>query len=347
MVTDRLPQATQAIYSDLLDLAIRAEAERVRRQIPAGAFVSKEIAAQRYWYLQESAGGSRRQRYLGAETESLLDWMRHVEVAREELRPDDAQRARLVDMAVAGGSDREPAAVARALKLLSELGVFRLGAVLVGTRAFRAYGPMLGARLPSRAAQTQDIDVAFGAAVALALGADEQVAVSDAIRNAGMDFHAVPELDSRLPSTSFKIRGRELRIGFLTPARSRGLGSGGRPVEIRALGVHATPLPFLEFLLEGAIDAVLMAFSGVLVRVPDPGRFALHKLWLAAQRPISQSNRAAKDRQQALQLLEVLLEDRASDLRTAMATLAANGRAARTLRREIARLPSAIGEQLH
>lgn len=349
MATDRLPQATQAIYSDLLDLAIRAEAERVRRQIPAGAFVSKEIAAKRYWYLQESAGGSRRQRYLGAETESLLDWMRQVELVREELRPDDAQRARLVDMAVAGGTDREPAAVARALKLLSELGVFRLGAVLVGTRAFRAYGPMLGARLPSRAAQTQDIDVAVSgdrSTVAIARGADEQVAAADAIRSAGMDLHAVPELDSRLPSTSFKIRGRELRIDFLTPARSRGLGSTDRPVEIRALGVHATPLPFLEFLLEGAIDAVLMAFSGVLVRVPEPGRFALHKLWLAAQRPVSQSNRAAKDRQQAQQLLEILLEDRASDLRTAMATLAPNGQAARTLRREIARLPGAIGEQL-
>jgi len=346
MATDRLPQATQAIYSDLLDLAIRAEAERMRRRVPAGAFVSKEFAGRRYWYLQESAGGSRRQRYLGAETESLLDWMRQVEFAREELRPDDAQRARLVDMAVAGGADREPAAVARVLKLLSELGVFRLGAVLVGTRAFRAYGPMLGARLPSRAAQTQDIDVAYGTAVAIALGADEQVAAADAIRNAGMDFHAVPELDSRLPSTSFKIRGRELRIDFLTPARSRGSGSSGRPVEIRALGVHATPLPFLEFLLERSIDAVLMAFSGVLVRVPEPGRFALHKLWLASQRPVSQANRAAKDRQQAQQLLEILLEDRASELRTAIATLAPNGQAARTLRREIARLPDAIRKQL-
>ena len=343
MAIDRLPQSTQAIYSDLLDLAVRAEAERVRRQIPTGSFVSKEIAARRYWYLQERSGGSRRQRYLGPETSSLLDWIRQVEAAREELRPDEAQRSQLVDMAVAGGADREPSAVGRALKLLSELGVFRLGAVLVGTRAFRAYGPMLGVRLEARAAQTHDIDVAFDNGVAIAIAAAEQVAAADALRAAGLDFHAVPELDSRLPSTSFKVRGRELRIDFLTPARSR---TSTRPVEIRTLGVHATPLPFLEFLLDGAIDAVLMAFAGVLVRVPDPARFALHKLWLAAQRPVSQTNRAAKDRQQAEHLLTMLLEDRASEVRSALGTLAPGGRAARALRREIARLPEALAGPL-
>lgn len=343
MPTDWLPQSTQAIYSDLLDLAIRGDAERVRRQIPSGSFVSKEIAAKRYWYLQESAGGARRQRYLGAESASLLNWMRQVDSARLELRSDDEQRARLVDMAVAGGADREPAAVARALKLLSELGVFRLGGVLVGTRAFRAYGPMLGTRLAARAAQTHDIDVAYGGSLAIAIDAGEHIAAAEAIRSSGLDFHAVPELDSRLPSTSFKVRGRELRIDFLTPARSR---ARTRPVEIRALGVHATPLPFLEFLLTGATDAVLMAFSGILVRVPNPARFALHKLWLAAERPVSQTNRATKDRQQAQQLLEILLDDRASELRSALATLSPQGRAARALRREISRLPKELGSKL-
>lgn len=343
MAIERLPLSTQAIYSDLRELATHAEAERVRRQIPTGSFVSKEIASRRYWYLQESVGGSRRQRYLGVETPDLLAWMRQLDTAREERRPDELQRARLIDMAVAGGVDREPAAVARVLKLLSELGIFRLGAVLVGTRAFRAYGPMLGVRLGTQAAQTHDIDVAVGGAVAIAVAAEEAVATSAAIRDAGLDFHEVPELDSRLPSTSFKVRGRELRVDFLTPARSR---TSSRPIEIRALGVHATPLPFLDFLLDGAIEAVLMAFSGILVRVPDPARFALHKLWLAAQRPVSDTNRAAKDRLQARQLLEILLEDRASEVRSAFATLPPKGRVARILRREISRLPDELAAQL-
>ncbi len=343
MAVDRLPQATQAIYSDLLDLSIRSEAERLRRQHPAGSFVSKVIASKRYWYLQESALGARRQRYLGVESKSLLDWMRQIDSARAELRMDEVRRAQLVDMAVAGGADREPAAVGKVLKLLSELGVFRLGGVLVGTRAYRAYGPMLGVRLGARSAQTHDIDVAFGGEVSIAIAADEQVAAAAAIRGAGLGFHDVPELDSRLPSSSFKVRGRELRIDFLTPALSR---ARTRPVEIRALGVHATPLPFLEFLLDGADNAVLLALSGVLVRVPDPSRFALHKLWLAAQRPAAQANRATKDRVQAARILEVLLEDRASEVRTALATLPPTGRAARTLRRELARLPEEMVEQL-
>ncbi len=108
MAIERLPQSTQAIYSDLLDLAIRAEAERVRRQIPARVRSSPRRSP------RSATGISRRAPAAPVDNgtserspPSLLDWIHQVDASREELRPDDAQRAQLVDMAVAGGADRE------------------------------------------------------------------------------------------------------------------------------------------------------------------------------------------------------------------------------------------------
>ena len=47
------------------------------------------------------------------------------------------------------------------------MGLFRRGAVVVGTQAFRAYSNMLSVRLPSTALRTQDIDLAHGIEVTL------------------------------------------------------------------------------------------------------------------------------------------------------------------------------------
>ena len=53
--------------------------------------------------------------------------------------------------------------------------------------------------------------------------------------------------------------------------------------------------------------------AGVLVRVPDPLRFALHKLILAERRRATP--KARKDLVQAETLIEALIEDRPDDLR--------------------------------
>jgi hypothetical protein len=44
------------------------------------------------------------------------------------------------------------------------------------------------------------------------------------------------------------------------------------------------PLRFLDFLLLEPVETALLYRAGVLVRVPDPARFAIHKLLLSARR---------------------------------------------------------------
>ena len=70
----------------------------------------------------------------------------------------------------------------------------------------------------------------------------------------------------------------------------------------------------LGFLLEAPERAVILANTVALVNVPAPARFALHKLLIAQLRPASFAAKAEKDLLQAIQVLEVLVEDRPGDI---------------------------------
>ena len=48
--------------------------------------------------------------------------------------------------------------------------------------------------------------------------------------------------------------------------------------------------------------------------MPNPARFALHKLVVSQRRPVAQQTKVNKDIQQAEELLAVLLEDRPGDV---------------------------------
>jgi hypothetical protein len=146
-----------------------------------------------------------------------------------------------------------------------------------------------------------------------------------------------------LPSTSFKIRGRDLRVDFLTPMIGP---ESTKPVFLPALGVSAHPLRFLHYLIQDPAQAVIVGGPGILVNVPDPARFAFHKLWISGKRPVSEQAKALKDLRQAGDLLEVLLEDRPGDLPPAWEELARNPSVMKTVRRTMGRLSPELQEGL-
>jgi len=320
----------QTLYAELLDQLRAAEAETPI----GGSFVSKEINGRTYWYLQRSEGTTKRQIYVGAETPELL-----AQIGKsKETRTDDAVRRELVAMIAAGGMHRESAAMSTVLRVLADAGVFRNGGVLIGTQAFSCLANVLGVAFESDSSRTADIDVAHDPTVAVVAKRRAENDMLERLRTSDAKFFAVPELDARHPSTSFKVRGRDLRVDFLTPARS---GTKRKPYLLAHLGVAAQPLEGLDYLLRETIDAAVIAGSGIYVRVPDPARFALHKLWVATQRPASESAKSRKDVRQAEQLLDVLAEDRPDDIARAHKAL----RPAMA-RRVNARLKS-LGRALH
>jgi hypothetical protein len=87
------------------------------------------------------------------------------------------------------------------------------------------------------------------------------------------------------------------------------------------LGVNAQGLNYLNFLIAEPIHAAAIYRSGVLVQVPRPERYAVHKLIIAdRRRDGAGSLKSAKDREQAAFLIEAMAEDRPDDLARAYAT---------------------------
>ena len=312
MPVQRLPESHLTLYSELLDQMIPAEAEAASEGLLSGSFTSKKIKGNTYWYLQRSEGSKLRQIYLGPESSELKKWMEKTARTKEISKTDHAARIRLGKMLVSGGASPEPAATLKVLKMLSESRVFHLGGVLIGTLAFRAYANVFGIRFRKAALQTQDVDIAHDRAIGVALaGETSSVRLEEIIERSGLNLHPVPPFDRKQPSTSFKVRGRDLRVDFLTPMAGRESSSA---VFLPAFGLSAEPLRFLGYLIENPIQAVVLGSDVVLVNIPSPARFAMHKLWISTQRPAAFQAKAAKDRIQAEQLIEVLIEERPDDL---------------------------------
>lgn len=321
------------LYAELLEQALVHERlTPLDGQLPGGV-VAKTVRGRRYLYWQVRKGDRVSQHYLGPDSDDLRRQLDRLGGARSDATQRSATLDRLAAMLVRGGAVGEDARVGGILRLLADLGVFRRGGVLIGTQAFRCYGNLLAVRLPSTAQRTLDIDVAHSVDIAISAASEPAATVESALGQIGL--LAVPGLDPRQPSTSFHVRGRELRVDFVTPARR---GAPSSPVAIPGLGVSAWPVPGLDYLIEAPTPAVVLGASAVLVRVPRPGRFALHKLWTATNRPVSEQAKAGKDRAQAASIIRVLEADRPDDLVEAREALARRPSMRRRVLAELERL---------
>ena len=214
-------------------------------------------------------------------------------------------------MLIGGGMATVTRDEGKVLSLLERNGVFLVGAALVGTLAFRTYANMLGATWASDVG-TQDIDLAADNHYELALPRPRSpINLRQTILDSGMGFFEVPALNRKQPSTSFRIRGRDLIVDVLAPMKGR---ETARPVHLSDLGTYASPLRHLDYLLGDLQPAVLLYEHGIMVNVPSPGRFAVHKCVVSEKRPPAFAAKALKDRSQAEQVLRVLLETRPTDV---------------------------------
>jgi hypothetical protein len=308
---ERLPLQVQTAYAELLEQLTALEAQRAIGHA-GGAFVRKTIKGKEYYYYQYVLPSGIVQRYVGRCTPVLDRVAARFEEGRSLAVAEKERTERLVAQLRAGGALTVDGASARVLAALADAAVFRLGAVLVGTNAYVVLGNVLGVRWTSGGLRTDDIDVASERTLEVAIPA-LKADVPKILDSLEMGFLPLPGFSPDSVSTSFKVRGRSLRVDLLTPQK-RG---GTKPVPIPRFGAAAQPLPDLDYLIEEAQPAAVVGGSGVLVQVPTPGRFALHKLLVARSRPASGQVKGAKDLLQAAQVIEVLVEDRPGDLRQA------------------------------
>ena len=326
---------TQTLFAELSERLRAYEATRTFASLP-GSFAKKVVGDKTYWYFKTSAGAAgQREYFVGPDDAGTRSIIAAYSAARPDAEVARDEFDRLCAMLRHGGAMMTDAPTARVVAGLASAGVFHLGATLVGANAFVVIGNVLGVRWESTL-RTQDIDLAAERVLHIAvpqIDAD----LPKALDSLHMGFLPVPGLDPREPATSFKVRGQPLRVDLLTPAR---YARDDRPVRIPRLNVAAQPLELLDYVLEASIAAPLIDGGATLVKVPDPARFALHKLIVSGRRPVTEQAKAAKDRNQAAELLRCLFEDRRGDLSLAVDGLNRRGRAWSTrLRRELARLP--------
>jgi hypothetical protein len=239
---EALSGQVQAQYAELVERLTALDTARTIGDLP-GAFVRKRVKGQTYVYFQHVApGGSLRQLYLGRRTPALDTVAERFDVDRRARREDRSDVDRLCAQLRAGGAAVTDAASARVLSALAAAAVFRLGGVLIGTQAFIVLGNMLGVRWVHGATRTEDIDIAGERNLAVAIP-ELTADIPTVLASLEMGFLPVPGLSPKEPSTSFKVRGRALRVDLLTPEMGRPCG----PVPIHRFGAAAEPMRHLDY----------------------------------------------------------------------------------------------------
>jgi hypothetical protein len=310
--------STQTAYAQLLDAALGAEHVRGFSDLQ-GSFNQKMVKGHRYWYFQfTEPSGKLHQVYVGPDGEPVQRLM-----AQKEAPSAAAALGPLARSAMALGNTAVLPRHFRVIRRLAEYGFFRAGGVLIGTHAFIAFGNSLGVRWGD-ASRTQDIDSAdAGKKLSLLLPNSVEVRTDEAVTSLEMGFLPVSALSGKTGGTFLIPSEPDFRLDFLTPLH-RG---GDAPYNHPQLHVTLQPLPFMEFSLEGVEQAVLFCNEGaVLVNVPSPERYALHKLVVYGERAGSFRVKSGKDLMQAACLLNFLWDHRRHSLEEALSDILTRGK---------------------
>lgn len=306
MAMQRLSAIAHAAY---LDLRTALEDEEVSEII--GAPRLEKRGGKSYWYDMYRVGSDVRKRYIGEDTPEMAERIaRHQDLkAAREARAAD--RTRLIRLLRVEGARPVDPAIGSLFAALEQTGAFRLGGTIVGTNAFRLYECELGIRIQStEIMQTGDLDIAQFERLSIALGDTVETPLNDTFKT--LDFAPIPSINHRSVWRWRQTKSNTL-VEFLTPSF--------RPEEdireLPALGVAAQSLHFLNFLIAEPIKAAALYRSGVLVQIPRPEAYAVHKLIVADRRQGSDRLKARKDMAQATLLIDALAEDRPDELREA------------------------------
>jgi hypothetical protein len=254
---------------------------------------SVAIKRNKYAYVTTKDGSARIEKYLGASDDP--DVKQEMERAKHA-----AERARsLRNTVTVLKRSRFPApslVLGRILEVLSNAGLFKRGMTLVGTGAYQTYAGITGYLFPSASYTTNDADLSLAEFVP---GKDEED-IESILKRANPTFKPVWHPDDKLPKA---FRSSD---GFTVDLLTR-KGRSEAPVLVKELGCAAMPLSFQEYPVEETIETVALYGTGVLVRVPTPIRFAVHKLIVAQRRKATERAKKQKDLTQARELMDIFL----------------------------------------
>lgn len=311
---------TQTLYAELVELLQIVEASRTISSLK-GSFSIKENKGEEYVYFRAySPSGHLDETYMGPRNEQTERLMSDHAAGKSDVLEMGEKLKRLSLQIQAGVKMRPDKAMTRVIRSLADAGVFRNGGVLVGTHAFLAAGLMLGVSWAADATKTTDVDLAVRRNVSVAIPEiDSDIPAS--LESLRMGFYPVPRLNRKDPSTNFAIRKSQLRLDILTPKTQE----SDSPVFIKRFNCAAEPISYLSYVIESPSQSVLLDTTPVLINIPQPVRYAMHKLLVSQVRDATSATKRPKDLYQAHQILSVLQENRPFDIQPAWDNLIERG----------------------
>jgi hypothetical protein len=300
-----LPLQVRTAYAQVLERLEDLETGNLFSVFSSCGLLKKEIGARTYVYAQgRTSDGTIRQIYLGPLDARMKGVMERFNRSKTEAAAQREEIDATATMLRGTALPRLDPVEWRVLAALAADGIFRVGGVLVGTVAYRCIAGLLGVKLPSASAVTADLDIA-GHTLPIAI-TTEVVRPETALDRLEMGFSPMAEVDPALHGSRFRSRKGEFKVEFLTPLVGR---DTGKKVILRQFGVPAVPLRFLDYLIEDAQPALALGRKAILVRVPSPARFAVHKLVISQERrgvPLKTQKdlEQSHDLQQALAILD-------------------------------------------
>lgn len=301
-MNESYPLGLQTTYRDLLDRHLRRPSPEI-----VGSVMAVPKGGASYWVVRRRIGARVVETHLGPDTDEVRRRTEKVRRENEGLKAWSRDAGALVAQLRAARLPTPTTGTGKLILALERAGFFQQGGMLAGTHAFGLYALELGVRLDHALAQTEDVDVAADRGVDVIAG--ERTSLTSSLGGIGLRPVAGP-------METHPVRWETedgVVLDILTPRRR-----GGKPAVLhRGLGVWAQALPFLEFGLQDPIDAVALYREGILVSVPAPERYAVHKLIVASARTGSHRAKSEKDLMQAAALIHVLAEARPFELATA------------------------------
>jgi hypothetical protein len=318
-----LPLHIRTAYADLLNRLQDLQARDAMASLSSCSLFVKRVRAREYLYAQgRVADGTTRQVYIAPYDDAGQALMERFSKARA----DAASEKQAIDTTAkalrAAGMLRLDMVEWRIVNALAEDGIFRVGGVLVGTIAYRCMVNLLGVKLLSASTVTADVDIGIKTVPVAII--PEIVCPQTALKRLEMGFSPMLEADPALFGSRFQAREGEFKVEFLTPLTGKNLMTGKR-AEIRQLGVPAIPLRFLDYLIEEPLPAVALGRRPILVRIPQPARYAVHKLIVAQERDKRFALKAQKDLEQSLDLQKILEKVDPESLEEAFKDARSNG----------------------
>jgi hypothetical protein len=302
--TERISTPIHAIYSELHSLAVSDTLTKISHS--PGSFRKRTIRGNDYWYFKYVQDGQVQEKIIGRSSPDLDLAIEQSKAQIQDHRNRLDHRRALVRSLVGAGVTAPDPLSGKVMAALADADVFRLGGILIGTHAFRSYGPVLGVHIPDAAGVTGDIDVASNPVIPIAVD-ERTVPIGDILK--GIDARFEPDVNmgqGKVHRWVLRTKTAEFKVEMLAPM----FGPENKNlIPAPIFQSSAMPLRYLDYVMQDAINATIVNDAGIPVLVPDPARYALHKLIVAAIRDKAMRDKIRKDISQSEYLLNILLSD--------------------------------------